>query len=72
MIMDEEGKEISMPSGMNIVYRESRKEDLDKILISYFTEKGEINHKYIKRHPIPEKEYWFESVWEQNRNKEIF
>ncbi len=72
MIMDVEGNEIINPEGLNIIYRETKNKDFNRILVSCFTENGEINHKYIKRRPIPDKEFWFEFVWEQNRNKDIF
>lgn len=72
IILDEKGKKVESPADLGIVYRESSEDGFEKILISRFDESGEISHRFIKRKSIPNKEYWFESVWEQNRNNTIF
>jgi len=72
MILDDEGEEVKSPKGLDIIYRKPINKKYKNILVSSVSDKTEINHKYIKAKLIPNKEYWFESIWEQNRNKKIF
>ncbi len=72
IVVSEDGnKEIKLEN-FERNYREENEKYRDKVQETCMVNWDEVENKWVQRRPIPEEEFWFESVWKDYADEKVF
>lgn len=72
LVIDKNGTPVHPGLGDDWRFHKNNPQFEDKVLETMINKKGECEHQWVERRPIPKADAWFETAWEEYREGAIY